>query len=132
MNMIKELFIKYKSLIRFAIVGVINTLVTVIINTVCLEVFGIHYNISWVIGFIGGVINSYIMNKLWTFESKKKSVKEMVQFLVVSLISLSITTLGLRFFIEKVHLTKFVAQFPTIVLSQIVNYTGYKFWVFKK
>lgn len=133
---VKELLVKYKSFIRFAIVGVINTLVTIAINTLCNNVFHLYYKISWVFGFTGGVTNSYIMNKLWTFESKggnaKKTAKEMLQFLTVNLISLGATTLGLTYFVENMGLNENIAQLPTIVISQFINYFGYKLWVFKK
>jgi len=133
---VKELLEKYKSFIRFAIVGVINTLVTFAINTACNNIFHLYYKISWVLGFIGGVTNSYIMNKLWTFESKggnaKKTTKEMVQFLIVNLVSLGGTTLGLTYFVENLGINENIAQFPTVVISQFINYFGYKLWVFKK
>lgn len=133
---VKELLVKYKSFIRFAIVGVINTLVTIVINTLCNNVFHLYYKISWVLGFAGGVTNSYIMNKLWTFESKggnaKKTTKEMLQFLTVNLVSLGATTLGLTYFVENMGINENIAQLPTIVISQFINYFGYKLWVFKK
>ncbi|WP_010243168.1 GtrA family protein [Acetivibrio cellulolyticus] len=133
---IKELLVKYKSFIRFAIVGVINTLVTIIVNTICNNVFNIHHNVSWVIAYAAGVTNSYIMNKLWTFESKggskEKATTELLQFIVVNLVSLAGTTLGLNYLIENVGMDTNLAQFPTIVISQFINYFGYKLWVFKK
>lgn len=135
-SMVKGLLTKYKSFIRFAIVGVINTLVTITINILCNNVFNLYYKISWVIAFAGGVTNSYIMNKLWTFESKggspKKTTKEMLQFLTVNLVSLGATTLGLTYFVENMGINENIAQLPTIVISQFINYFGYKLWVFKK
>lgn len=131
-----ELYNKYKSFIRFAIVGVINTLVTIAVNTVCNNVFHLHYKVSWVIAYAAGVTNSYIMNKLWTFESKGGSnsgkAKEILQFVAVNLVSLAATTKGLEFFIQNMGINKNLAQFPTIVISQFINYFGYKLWVFKK
>jgi len=135
-SQLKKLLIKYKRFIRFGIVGVINTLVTISINSLCNNVFLLEYRLSWVIGFAGGVTNSYIMNKFWTFESKGKSAskttKEMIQFFTVSLVSLGATTLGLTYFVENMRINENIAQFPTIVISQFINYFGYKLWVFKK
>ena len=132
----KELLIKYKSFIRFAIVGVINTLVTIGVNVLCNNVFDFYYKVSWVIAFAAGVTNSYIMNKMWTFESKggskRKTTTEMLQFLTVNLVSLGATTLGLTYFVENRGINENLAQLPTILISQFINYTGYKLWVFKK
>ncbi len=136
MSKIKELLVKYKSFIRFAIVGVINTLVTIVVNTICYNVFKLDLQVSWVIGVAAGITNSYIMNTLWTFESKggskQKNTTQMIKFVVVSLVSLGATTLALTYMVEKKGINEFVAQFPTIVISQLVNYSGYKFWVYKK
>ncbi len=133
---ITELLNKYKRFIRFAIVGVINTLVTIAVNTVCNNVFHFHYKVSWVIAYAAGVTNSYIMNKLWTFESKggneTERTKEILQFVAVNLVSLAATTKGLDYLIQNMGIDKNLAQFPTIVISQFINYFGYKLWVFKK
>lgn len=133
---IKGLLNKYKSFIRFAIVGVLNTLVTVIVNTLCNNVFHFKLEVSWVIAYAAGVTNSYIMNKLWTFESKggskAKTTMELLQFVAVNLVSLIATTKGLGYFVNNLGMDKNLAQFPTIVISQFINYFGYKFWVFKK
>lgn len=133
-SIIKELLVKYKSFIRFAIVGVINTIVTILVNMLCNNVFNIHYQISWVIAYAAGVTNSYIMNKLWTFESKggNKTTTEMLQFVAVNLVSLAATSLGLKYFVDNMGINKNLAQLPTIVISQFINYFGYKLWVFKK
>jgi putative flippase GtrA len=133
-SIIKGLLNKYKSFIRFAIVGVINTLVTILVNMLCNNVFNIHYQKSWVIAYAAGVANSYIMNKLWTFESKgeKETTTEMIQFVVVNLVSLAATSLGLKYFVDYMGINKNIAQLPTIVISQFINYFGYKLWVFKK
>lgn len=100
----------------------------------CNNVFHLHYQVSWVIAYAAGVTNSYIMNKLWTFESKggNKTSTEMLQFVAVNLVSLAATSLGLKYFIENLGIDKNLAQLPTIVISQFINYFGYKLWVFKK
>lgn len=131
---IKGLLDKYKSFIRFAIVGVINTIVTILVNMLCNNVFHIHFQVSWVIAYAAGVTNSYIMNKLWTFESKggNKTSTELLQFITVNLVSLAATSLGLKYFVENLGINENLAQLPTIVISQFINYFGYKLWVFKK
>ena len=136
MSKIKELLAKYKSFIRFAIVGVINTLVTIGVNTICNNVFMLHLQVSWVIGTAAGITNSYIMNTLWTFESKggskQKNTVQMIKFVAVNLVSLGATTLALTYLVENRGVNKNIAQFPMIVISQLINYSGYKFWVYKK
>lgn len=133
---IKELLTKYKSFIRFAIVGVINTLVTITVNTICNNVFQLHLQVSWVIAVAAGITNSYIMNTLWTFESKggskQKNTTQMLKFVAVNLVSLGATTLALTYMVQNRGINKNIAQFPTIVISQLINYSGYKFWVYKK
>jgi putative flippase GtrA len=135
-SMVKDLLVKYKSFIRYAIVGVINTLVTIGVNTACNNLIGLSLQVSWVIGTAAGITNSYIMNTLWTFESKggskQKNAIQMIKFVIVNLISLGATTLALTYLVENRGIDKNIAQFPMILISQLINYTGYKFWVYKK
>jgi putative flippase GtrA len=76
------------------------------------------------------------MNTLWTFESKggskQKNAIQMIKFVIVNLISLGATTLALTYLVENRGIDKNIAQFPMILISQLINYTGYKFWVYKK
>ena len=53
--------------IKFGIVGVSNTLLTLVVYTVLLKGFGVWYLAASAIGFIAGAINGFLLNRRWTF-----------------------------------------------------------------
>jgi putative flippase GtrA len=55
--------------VKFGIVGVSNTLLTLIVYTVLLKVFGVWYLAASAIGFIVGATNGFLLNRRWTFRS---------------------------------------------------------------
>ena len=130
----KELINKYKHLIRFVVVGCLNTLVDFGVYSILTGAFGIYYAIAQVVSYSSGTLNSYIFNKFWTFDdtkSKKKTTHEMVQFIVINLISLSVSLLGLKILKNDFQMNNYIAKVIVTVIAQVVNFCGYKFWVFK-
>ncbi|MGN0213775.1 MAG: GtrA family protein [Muribaculaceae bacterium] len=69
-------------LIKYAIVGVSNSLITLIVIFVCNELIGLKLMLADTIGYIAGVINSFIWNKEWVFKTHDtKIIKEAFLFL---------------------------------------------------
>ena len=54
--------------VKFGIVGVSNTLLTLVVYTVLLKVFGVWYLAASAIGFIVGATNGFLLNRKWTFK----------------------------------------------------------------
>lgn len=124
-----------KRFIRFVAVGIMNTLVDFVFYSICVGLLNLHYNIGQVVGYSAGVLNSFIMNKFWTFENKEvnaKTTQQFIQFVVVNIVSLGITLLGLRMVIDGLKVNKYIAKLIVTLVAQLVNYFGYKLWVFKK
>ncbi len=92
--MIKELFKKKITLIlqviKYFLVGISNTLITLVIIYILWELVGINQYLSNMIGYVVGVINSFLLNKLWTFKSKNSFVFESLKFLLVFLVMYAI------------------------------------------
>ncbi len=145
----------------FIIVGVINTVVDFVVFNLFILFFSIKSGF-WIIpiviiSFISANINSYYLNKNWTFKKSNNSPSEskkitFSKFLFISLIGLSIniivvliiTTyikpfLNLSFIIILVDNLGWnvavtwanIAKLSAITLSMTWNYIGYKFIVFK-
>lgn len=124
---------KLKLLSRFSVTGILNTLIDFIAFTICSSIFGIYYTTSQIIGYSFGVINSFIFNKKWTFEannSKKRLQHELLQFIVVNMISLSITVVFIQVLINNFNLNIYLAKIIVTLIAQIVNFILYKIWVF--
>jgi putative flippase GtrA len=67
---------------KYAIVGVMNTLLTLIVIFLCKSVFGINAYVSNAIGYIVGVINSFIWNRQWVFRSNGALSRQAVHFII--------------------------------------------------
>ena len=68
-------------LIRYAVVGVGNTLLTLITILVCKSLLGINPYISNALGYAVGLVNSFIWNKKWVFHSSGGYRGEAARFL---------------------------------------------------
>jgi putative flippase GtrA len=68
--------------LKYAIVGVMNTLLTLVVIFVCKSVFGINAYVSNAIGYLVGVINSFVWNRNWVFKSNGRFSRQAVHFIV--------------------------------------------------
>ena len=109
---LKPLFYKYKSQILYLFFGGLSTLLNIIIFFVLNTLFKIEYQISNVIAWIIVVIFAYITNKIWVFESKTTSKKDLlretISFMSARVITLVIEFILLYLFIEKLFKIKII------------------------
>lgn len=72
-----------RQFIRYMLVGVMNTLVTLIVIFLCKSILDVNIWISNALGYVAGVINSFVWNKLWVFNSTKGGVHgEALRFVI--------------------------------------------------
>lgn len=124
---------KFKDLSRFSIIGVLNTLMDFAVFTIFNSLFGVNYSVSQVAGYSFGIINSFILNKNWTFgdrNANKKTAHELFQFIVINLISLAVTIIFMKLLIKNFALNVYAAKIIVTGIAQITNFLGYKLWVF--
>ena len=137
-----------RQVIRFAIVGVLNTLVDFAVFQTLNLTLGWVYA-AQVLGYTFGIINSYLWNSNWTFrEQRTRSLREIVLFVAVNLVSLGVS-LGVIWLCREVFgitnewvagwMPKFLAGFlkgDTVckliatVVAIAVNYLGNRLFVF--
>lgn len=116
---------------KFGLVGVANTAIHYIVFYVLYVLLGVYYLLSSTIGYGAGLLNSYVLNKTWTFQSKGVDTKmEFGKFVLVNLISLGTNLAALNLFVVQGGLRPEVAQAMAIFFSLAVNFAGNKFWTF--
>lgn len=116
--------------VKFNLVGVVNTLVDFSVFTI-LTFFGTYFMIAQVISYSLGVVNSFIMNKYWTFGVKSTPHgEEVLKFIAVNVLSLGVSLTLL--YPLKPQLGVFSAKIIATLFSMMVNFAGSKLWVFKK
>lgn len=123
---------KLKNIIRFSLVGVLNTLVDFLAFTVFYRITGIG-GISQAAGYCFGVVNSFIFNRRWTFEDKssnRNTAVEIIKFAAVNAVSLSLTLIVMNSLTKKFNINVYMVKIIVTAIAQVTNYLGYRFWVF--
>lgn len=137
MKKIKELYTKYKETINYIIFGGLSTLVNFGSYYVVAKIFNIDEVISSGISWFCAVLFAYITNKIWVFESKtttkKELFKEMISFFIARIASGILCDVGTFALMVKVFgINDIVAKVVTQVMVVIVNYIFSKLLIFKK
>ncbi|WP_375347043.1 GtrA family protein [Priestia megaterium] len=121
---------KWISFIKFALVGVLNTLIDFVVYAL-LTTIGVNYILAQWISYSAGILNSYVMNRKWTFERKEKSSKrEVISFVIVNLITLSLTSFLLTVLYNKWGVALLLSKLLITIVSVGINFIGTKLFVF--
>lgn len=67
---------------KYAITGVINTLLTLLVIFITKSVLGLNPWLANALGYIAGFINSFFWNRKWVFRSHGKISSEALRFLI--------------------------------------------------
>ena len=117
--------------VKFAVVGVLNSAIQYLVFLFLYSFTGTQYLLASIIGYLAGMINSYILNRRWTFGSRsQKLFTELSRFVAVNLVSLGVN-LGLLYLLVStgVMIPQW-AQVVAIVGSTLVNFVLNKVWTF--
>lgn len=118
---------------KFALIGGLNTIVHFCIFIICHRLFDIGIITATTIGYAAGMLNSFILNRIWTFKIHgHKYYGEFIKFILVNGISLLTNVVALKFLTEKFYLVPEIAQIGAILFSLVVNFSGNKWWTFRK
>ena len=118
---------------RFGIVGVINTLITLVVIYILQELLHVKYTVANLAGYIAGVINSFFWSKLWVFKKLNSNfMREAVLFLVSFGICYGIQFVALLLLVEVMHMVDTWAQLVSMVVYTLCNFALNKCITFKK
>ncbi len=117
--------------VKFGIVGVSNTLLTAATIWILMKIFHFSDYSSNIIGYIIGLINSFIWNRKWTFASNSKLSSTIFKFMVVFAISYLIQLGNLYLLLHFTKIDSYVCQLMSIVVYTCFNFLLNKFYTFK-
>ena len=83
----KQTFVQ---LLKYGVIGVLNTLITLVTFYLLNTKLGLSYGISNVTGYILGVINSFLWNRNWVFKTKNNLRRELLLFVCGFLMCLAL------------------------------------------
>lgn len=136
MGYIKDIF--DKKLLKFILVGGINTLVGTFVMFGAYNFFGFSYWISSALNYIIGSIVSYFLNRNFTFRSKI-SQRESIPRFVINIAICYVIAYGFAKPVVRILFQNFTgkqsentAMLVGMCLFVGINYIGQRFFVFKR
>ena len=119
--------------LKFGVTGVLNTVIDSVVYFALIAVFGFNIYAAQTLGYACGTLNSYIVNRSWTFSSKSHFFSaELVRFLVVNLITLGISYLVLYYLqLWFPGGNELLLKLPVVAVTLAVNFVLSRLWVFR-
>jgi putative flippase GtrA len=121
---------------KFVIVGVTNTLwdyALYILLTRGWVGFSLHYVPAQLCAFVGSVLNSYILNKRWTFRHDDPRHHVLLgKFFLVNIVTLVVYEILLVLLIDHLGVYDLLAKAIAIAPVTIWNFCANKFWTFRR
>jgi len=117
--------------LKFGVVGISNTLITFIIYTILLKVFGVWYLAASAIGFAVGATNGFLLNRRWTFSEHVGDSLTPVRWATVQCGGLGINEGLLYVFVHDVAIDKLLAQAAATVVVTVSTFTVNRAWTFR-
>lgn len=133
---LRELFLKYKPMVLYLFFGGITTLVNIVVYLFCTELFHIHYLVSNVAAWVLAVLVAYVTNRIWVFESDKRSAKAIILefglFVSARLLSGVSDMITMFFCVDIIGMNGLAAKIIANVVVVVLNYVFSKWIVFRK
>lgn len=121
-----------RQFIIFSVVGLINTGIHYCVFLFLYRFININYLVASVVGYSCGLLNSFILNKKWTFKTiNVRKDLELIKFIIVNVVALGVNIIGLKFFVEAMGIRPEISQIAAIGFSLVTNFFGNKYWTFR-
>ena len=117
--------------VKFGIVGVSNTLLTLVVYTVLLKVFGVWYLAASAIGFVVGATNGFLLNRKWTFKEHVGDALTPVRWAIVQSCGLGINEGLLYLFVHDARVDKLLAQVFATAVVTVTTFFVNRAWTFR-
>jgi len=117
--------------VKYGVVGISNTLLTAAIIWIMMKVCHSSDYVSNIIGYIVGLINSFIWNRRWTFENNSQLSKTAFKFIITFAISYLLQLGNLYLLLNYTTFDAYFCQLTSIVVYTSVNFILNKYYTFK-
>ena len=122
----------FRRLIKFGITGVANTLIDLVVFTVLRSGLAVNLYLAKTAGYLCGMLNSYIVNRRWTFQTKSDFLSiEFLKFILLNLAMLGVSYGFLYLFADLCALPDWFANILTTGLVMLISFCVNNLWVFR-
>ena len=119
-----------RQFVKYGLVGVSNTIVQFVVYSVGVTI-GIDYLLSLVIGYLAGALNSYILNRHWTFRAGHIAhTTAGSRFALVTGGAIAVNLALLYLFVHHLGIAKIPAQAILVVPVLAVTFPINRWWSF--
>ena len=131
MKDIIRLFVKFRRIIIFGFVGVLNTFVDYAVFALCYELAHVPISASQVLGYMSGSVFGYFMNSSLTFrEGRGRTKAQGAQYIGID-VALTLVSGAFMHWVELHELPVYLIKIFVTVAVAVIHYIIYKFVVFK-
>lgn len=121
--------------VKFGIVGLTNTIIGYVIYSICIWI-GLHYLLANAIGFFISVLNAYYWSDRFVFKKGEGESRNTIWTLAKTYIAygstgLLLASILLYLYVDKLHISEYIAQLLVLVITIPLNFIINKFWSFK-
>ncbi|GBU96534.1 flippase GtxA [Staphylococcus aureus] len=119
----------HAEILKFIIVGGINTLNYYVVYLLLLKLFHIEYMISHITGFIVAFVISYYLNCYFVYRVKP-TWRKFISFPITQIVNVSLQTVLLYVFVSWLNLPAEIAPFAGLVITIPITFVLSK-WILK-
>jgi len=129
---LKGLLYQYRRAITFCAVGALNTGVDYLVFSIAVGLFSATAELGQAAGYAAGIINSYILNRRFTFKkgATVRTGTQMARFVLVNAATLGVSIGLISLLTRAVGMSEYLAKIIVTVAVMGLNYFGYKLFVF--
>ncbi|MGJ7525705.1 GtrA family protein [Variovorax sp. GB1P17] len=121
-----------RQLFRFLVVGVANTAFGYSIIFACMYLLGLSAELSNAIGYGIGLLVSYVMHKVFTFNSDRPHREAFIRFLVVFAAAYTANLLVLVVLVRGIGAHEAISQIMASAVYVITSFIMNKLYVFRQ
>ncbi|MCS4991358.1 flippase GtxA [Staphylococcus aureus] len=119
----------YAEILKFIIVGGINTLNYYVVYLLLLKLLHIEYMISHITGFIVAFVISYYLNCYFVYRVKP-TWRKFISFPITQIVNVSLQTVLLYVFVSWLNLPAEIAPFAGLIITIPITFILSK-WILK-
>jgi putative flippase GtrA len=128
----KDLKALVAQFVKFGMVGVSNTLVTLAVYYLFIIINPSWYLIGNAVGWILAIANSYFWNNKFVFKDSKHSTKrKLFRIYAANIGCFLLATILLYIEVQTLNISEFLAPILTLFITTPINFILNRLWVFK-
>ena len=126
-----------RSATRFAVVGLTNFCVSFTVFYLCFNYLPDSVQrhtpdgaLANLLAYLAGMVNSFVLNRTWTFRATGNAGIQALRFGVINLSSLAVSTFVMFEFVDVLGYPALAVWVPLTLVVMTLNYLGCKHWAF--